>query len=116
MNKRTILAIIVIIMPSLLLAQSVTYTLNVKVAQLDSTAKAYLIYSNAAGNQKDSALMRNGLFVFAGAVDQPVNAYLTINNKGTGTSTKALIYTLKREQFLLSVWIPLSTRKLVADR
>jgi len=77
-------AIAVIAMPSALLAQTATYTLNGKVGQLSAPAKAYLMYSNAAGRQTDSTTITNGVFKFEGTIDGPSSAYLIVNKKGTG--------------------------------
>ena len=85
-------AVLVIIMPSLLLAQSASYTLNGKVGALPATAKAYLMYSGAAGRQTDSTAINNGSFSFTGTIDHPSSAYLIINKKGTGVNTNAISY------------------------
>jgi peroxiredoxin len=87
-----LLAIIIIMMPSLLQAQSGSYTLNGKVGQISAPAKAYLMYSNTTGRQIDSTLINNGEFAFKGTIDQPINAYLIINKKGTGINTRAISY------------------------
>ena len=84
--------VIIIITPSVSLAQSDNYTLNGKVGQLSAPAKAYLMYSNAAGRQTDSTLINNGEFTFKGTIDHPLNAYLIINKKGTGIRTRDLSY------------------------
>jgi outer membrane murein-binding lipoprotein Lpp len=77
-------AIVIFIIPSTLLAQTATYTINGKVGQLSAPAKAYLMYSNAAGRQTDSTAITNGAFSFNGTIDQPGSAYLIVNKKGTG--------------------------------
>lgn len=84
--------IVLLATPCLLLAQGGTYTINGKVGQLSAPAKAYLRYSNSTGRQTDSTLINNGEFTFKGMIDQPLNAYLIINKKGTGIRTKDLSY------------------------
>jgi len=94
-------------LPLALFAQGSNYTLNGKVGQLSAPAKAYLMYSNAAGRQTDSAMINNGAFTFKGAIDQPISAYLIINKKGTGINTKAISYIkLYLEAGALSVTSP----------
>jgi peroxiredoxin len=100
-------AVIAIIMPSVLLAQSDSYTLNGKIGQLPAPAKAYLMYTNAAGRQTDSTLINNGEFTFKGTIDYPLNAYLIINRKGTGVRTNGLSYIdLYLEPGMISVVSP----------
>ncbi|HWZ03894.1 MAG TPA: TlpA disulfide reductase family protein [Mucilaginibacter sp.] len=99
--------IMAIMLPLALFAQGSNYTLNGKVGQLSAPAKAYLMYSNAAGRQTDSAMINNGAFTFKGAIDQPISAYLIINKKGTGINTKAISYIkLYLEAGALSVTSP----------
>jgi peroxiredoxin len=100
-------AVLVIIMPSLLLAQSASYTLNGKVGALPATAKAYLMYSGAAGRQTDSTAINNGSFSFTGTIDHPLSAYLIINKKGTGIKTNAISYiTMYLESGIINVTSP----------
>jgi peroxiredoxin len=84
--------IIITITPSVLLAQSGSYTLIGKVGALPATAKAYLMYSDAAGRQTDSTAINNGSFGFTGTIDHPSSAYLIINKKGTGINTNDISY------------------------
>jgi peroxiredoxin len=81
-------AVIALIMPIVLMAQTASYTLNGKVGQLSAPAKAYLMYSNAAGRQTDSTAINNGSFNFSGSLDQPKSAYLVISKSGTGIRSK----------------------------
>ena len=77
-------AIMVIIIPSVLLAQGGSYKLNGKMGALPATAKAYLLYNDASGMQTDSTKIDNGRFSFVGAIGQPLHAYLIISPDGTG--------------------------------
>jgi peroxiredoxin len=85
-------AAIVVIMPSILMAQTSSYTLNGKVGQLTAPAKAYLMYSNAAGRQTDSTAINNGTFTFSGTLDQPESAYLIISKSGNGIRSSDASY------------------------
>jgi peroxiredoxin len=85
-------AVIAIITPSVLLAQTATYTLSGKVGQLSAPAKAYLMYSNEAGRQTDSTIINNGVFTFNGTIAEPKSAYLIVNKKGTGIRSNDIGY------------------------
>ncbi len=86
-------AIITVMLPSVLLAQSGTYTLNGKVGSLSAPAKVYLVYNGATGGrQVDSTAITNGTFSFTGTLVAPESAYLIINKKGTGINTRAISY------------------------
>jgi peroxiredoxin len=65
-------------------AQNVSFKINGNIGRLSAPAKAYLWYSGADGRQIDSVNIANGIFSFAGNVDQPKAALLYINSKGTG--------------------------------
>jgi len=79
-----LLGAVIAAMPAALMAQTANYTLNGKVGTLSAPAKAYLMYSNAAGRQTDSTVISNGAFSFAGTVDEPKSAYLVISKSGGG--------------------------------
>ena len=91
-NMKLLLIAVVAIMPSVLMAQTANYTLNGKVGQLSAPAKAYLMYSNAAGRQTDSTAITNGSFTFAGTLDEPKSAYLIISKSGNGIRSKDASY------------------------
>jgi len=91
-NIKLLGVVLLLVMPCLLLAQSGRYIINGKVGQLSAPAKAYLRYSNGTGRQTDSTVINNGEFTFKGTIDMPLNAYLIINNKGTGVRTKGISY------------------------
>ncbi|MDB5157293.1 MAG: alkyl hydroperoxide reductase [Mucilaginibacter sp.] len=90
--KLTIVAVAAILTPSVLFAQTSTYTLNGKVGQLSAPAKAYLMYSIETGRQTDSATLTNGAFTFNGTISEPKSAYLIINKKGTGIRSNDIGY------------------------
>jgi len=91
-NIKLLWVVLLLITPCLLMAQSGRYIINGKVGQLQTPAKAYLRYSKGTGRQTDSAAINNGEFTFEGTIDMPLNAYLIINNKGTGIRTKGISY------------------------
>ena len=90
--KSLLVVVITIITPALLKAQVAAYTLNGKVGQLSAPAKAYLMYSNAAGRQTDSTTITNGAFTFTGTIDVPKSAYLIINKNGSGVRSNNISY------------------------
>lgn len=91
-NIKFLLGAVMAIMPSVLLAQTAGYTLKGKVGQLSAPAKAYLMYSNAAGRQTDSTAINNGSFTFSGTLDEPKSAYLIISKSGNGIRSKDVSY------------------------
>lgn len=91
-NSKLFIGAIVAIMPSLLMAQTGSYTLHGKVGQLSAPAKAYLEYSNASNKQIDSTVINNGFFAFSGTIDQPKSAFLVISRSGTGIHSKDMSY------------------------
>lgn len=87
-NIKFLLVAVIAAMPAALMAQTANYTLNGKVGQLSDPAKAYLMYSNAAGRQTDSTAISNGAFTFSGTLDEPKSAYLIISKSGNGIRSK----------------------------
>lgn len=87
-NIKFLLVAVIAAMPAALMAQTANYTLNGKVGQLSAPAKAYLMYSNAAGRQTDSTAISNGAFTFSGTLDEPKSAYLIISKSGNGIRSK----------------------------
>jgi peroxiredoxin len=101
------LSAVIALMPSLLMAQTGNYKLNGKAGQLSAPAKAYLMYSNAAGRQTDSTVINKGSFTFSGTFDQPKSASLVISKSGKGTrSGDATYIDLYLEAGNISVVIP----------
>ena len=75
------------VLPLALLAQDAKYTLTGKVGNYNAPAKIYLQYRVDTKSVTDSALLVNGQFSFTGiAVPSPKNAYLVLNDKGTGVT------------------------------
>ena len=91
-NIKLFLVTVAAMIPSLLIAQTGNYTLNGKVGQLSSPAKAYLEYGTVAGKQIDSTMINNGSFIFSGTFDQPKSAFLVISRSGTGIHSKDMRY------------------------
>jgi len=115
--KSLLVAVATFITPALVNAQTAGYTLNGKVGQLSAPAKAYLMYSNAAGRQTDSTTITNGSFTFSGTIDEPKAAYLIVNKKGTGLRSNDLGYiNLYLEAGTISVTSPdsINNAKVIA--
>ncbi|GAB3030566.1 redoxin domain-containing protein [Spirosoma pulveris] len=72
--------------PSLLWAQTGTYTLTAKLAGVKAPAKAYLRYMESGTAKMDSAQIQNGAFSFNGKVGTPTQATLFVDKLGTGFS------------------------------
>ncbi len=74
------------LLPSLVLAQSLTqtFTINSHIGNLNAPAKAYLLYQLGANRVVDSAGIVNGKFSITGELLEPGNAYLVIAHKGEG--------------------------------
>lgn len=85
--KSTILFIL-IACPSLPFAQQ-KYVIKGKAGALNAPAKIFLVYN--AGNQRitDSSAVKNGVFEFAGQVDDITQAILIMDYKGTGLQSFA---------------------------
>ncbi|MDR6785497.1 peroxiredoxin [Pedobacter africanus] len=59
------------------------FTLNGKVGNFSSPAKAFLMYTDTAGKLlNDSTVIQNGHFSFSGIVDYPKEAWVIFNTKG----------------------------------
>src|ERR1035437_255214 len=88
--KKTIIYLMAMLLafPAYVSAQSKDYTLNGKVGQLSSPAKAYLY--NTTNSKLDSTTITNGSFTFKSQLDEPQSVYLIINKKGTGIRTTGL--------------------------
>src|ERR1041385_2017006 len=77
------------LLPVMAFAQGGKYIIQGKVGNLNTPAKMYLQYSVKDKVTTDSVKLKNGEFQFTGAVgDVPVNAYLVLNEKGTGANYK----------------------------
>ena len=70
-------------MPIAAFAQtSDTFTINGKLGNVTTPAKAHLFYQLGANKVTDSADVVNGSFTFTGSIFNPVNATIVINYKG----------------------------------
>jgi peroxiredoxin len=82
--KKLIFAVIGLL-PAMAFAQDGKYTIQGKIGNLSAPAKMYLQYSIKDKITTDSVVLKNGEFVFSGTVGNvPVNAYLALNEKGSG--------------------------------
>jgi len=70
-------------------AQSGNYHLTVTLKNVKAPAKAYLVRDYGMNVQQalDSAVIKNGTFLFNGTVDSPVKADLVIDHAGQGLNT-----------------------------
>ena len=86
---RKILLAAVALLPAMAFAQTGKYVVEGTIGTLNSPAKVYLQFSLNGKTSTDSVKLKNGKFKFDGSVgDVPVNAYLILNEKGTGPSYK----------------------------
>ncbi len=78
--------LITALLPSVVLAQALTqtFTINSQIGNLNTPAKAYLLYQLGANRVVDSAMIVNGKFSITGELYEPGNAYLVIAHKGEG--------------------------------
>ncbi|MDR2270347.1 MAG: AhpC/TSA family protein [Sphingobacterium sp.] len=68
---------------SSLFAQSGKFILNGKVGNYSHPAKAFLMYTDTAGQlTTDSTFLQNGHFSFNGTIDYPKEAWVILNTKG----------------------------------
>ena len=77
---KKILLILWFLLPCIVFAQTGTYIIKGKIADLNSPATVFLIYNGAINGK---ATLNNGQFEFNGQIDHSTEAYLTINTKGT---------------------------------
>jgi peroxiredoxin len=75
----------IVSLPAIAFAQDGKYTVQGKVGSLNAPSKIYLQYQVKDKTTTDSVNLKNGEFQFSGTVGAvPVNAYLVLNEKGTG--------------------------------
>ncbi len=82
--------IALLLLPAFALAQQAKYTVNGSLnGNYNAPAKVYLEYRLKGKTIKDSVVLHNGKFRFAGSLEgtDPLNAYLVLNPKGTGPNT-----------------------------
>jgi len=88
---KKIFVFIIALLPSLAFAQSTLptpgpFTIQGKVGNLGSPARAYLFYQLGANKVVDSALITQGAFTFTGTAMDPGQAFLVIDHAGLGSS------------------------------
>jgi peroxiredoxin len=105
--KKTFLFIITML-PFFALAQTEeTFVIKSKVGNLNSPARAYLMYQLGANRVIDSAIITAGAFDFSGKVFNPTNAVLVIDHKGIGferldSTADVLNFYIDKGEFALS--------------
>lgn len=89
---KKIFLLITLMFPLLLLAQVVPspvitsdpFTVSGRIKNVDTPARAYLLYQSGANKIIDSTEIISGEFSFTGRLVYPENAYLLIDHKGVG--------------------------------
>lgn len=84
--KKIISATLVGLLPSVLWAQSGSYTVQGQLDGVKAPAKAYLRYGAGTALKLDSTTIQNGKFAFKGSVDSPIKGTLLVDKRGTGLS------------------------------
>src|ERR1700712_1573691 len=86
---KKIFILLTILLPTALLGQKLVpdpFTIAGHVSNLNTPAKAYLLYTIGANNVIDSAVITNGEFSFGGQILSPESAYMVIDHQGVGVS------------------------------
>ncbi|MFD2873183.1 redoxin domain-containing protein [Mucilaginibacter ximonensis] len=73
--------------PALLKAQTLNYIIKGNVANVNTAAKAFLVYRTDKGNTIDSAMVQGGKFEFKGSVADPTKATLYLAHNGESLKT-----------------------------
>ncbi len=74
--------IMLFIIPFRGLAEDKPFTVTVKIKEVKDQEKLWLNYYDPAGKEIiDSALSKNGVFIFKGKLGLPVEALITLKNK-----------------------------------
>jgi peroxiredoxin len=81
---KKLLFLILLFSHAFVFAQSGKFTLRGKISGLNKPAKLFLVYN---GSIENSTELNNGEFTFNGTIDQPTEAYLTLNKTGNGFTT-----------------------------
>nr|WP_121272900.1 TlpA disulfide reductase family protein [Pedobacter schmidteae] len=68
-------------------AQNNTYLVKGKFKDANKNGMMYMSYYKGGKTQKDSTMVKNGLFEFKGVSDGPQQVYMTYVNKGTSAKT-----------------------------
>jgi peroxiredoxin len=99
--KKTICSIAVLVSMTAI-AQQQSFTVKGKIGHLNAPAKAYLRYSDNGTNVTDSALINNGQFTFAGKINEPAKANLSVNHTGKGRTMDGLVLFLEKGKISVS--------------
>ncbi|MDB5156874.1 MAG: hypothetical protein JWR50_1581 [Mucilaginibacter sp.] len=85
---KKLLFFIAALLPTLVFAQQATsnFTVNGKVGNIGSPARAYLFYQIGETKVVDSSLVVNGSFTISGFIPAPSNSLVVIDHLGTGIS------------------------------
>ncbi|HTI59729.1 TlpA disulfide reductase family protein [Mucilaginibacter sp.] len=82
---KKLIAAAVALAPLMALAQDGAYTIEGKIGNYNAPAKVYLDYMVKDKEVRDSVVLKDGRFQFKGTIGAtPINAYLALNDKGTG--------------------------------
>ncbi|MDP4290044.1 MAG: AhpC/TSA family protein [Bacteroidota bacterium] len=81
---RKVIMVLLFLVPLALMAQKGNFKLEGKIGDLDSPAKAYLVYKSVTGIRIDSMPIKKGQFNFKGSVSDPTAGVIYINHKGWG--------------------------------
>jgi len=89
-NFKFLLGAVIAIMPSVLMAQKISYTISGKVGQISAPAKAYILVGNS--RKVDSTTINNGVFTFSGTIDVPQTAYIVIGKSSALLKSYAIMH------------------------
>jgi len=78
--KKSLHALLFILLPGAILAQSGKYTLTGHIGNANAPGIAYLLYSSEGNYIQDSTVPSNGTFVFKGTLDHPIKGTLMIKH------------------------------------
>jgi peroxiredoxin len=79
--KKSLFLILGLLLPSILFAQDVRYTMQGQIPHLGSQGMAYLQYRTDVGDIVDSARVYRDSFVFKGVLPGPLKALLTVTRR-----------------------------------
>jgi peroxiredoxin len=82
--KKIFLYLIVMLPLAVFAQEPQSFEIRSKIGDLNSPARAYLLYQLGANKVVDSAIIANGSFDFKGQIINPTNALLVIDHKGVG--------------------------------
>lgn len=74
-----------ILIPVLGWAQNNTYQVKGRFKETSKNGKVYISYYKGGKTERDSALVRNGVFELKGPIEGPQQVYMTFNNNGGKT-------------------------------